>query len=107
MGGSLDVYVQKRKNTKRGKTRGQAVPLASLELCRKARGLLDRTVARPLIARGKSFRRWSRPKRNLRAAKPKNTTLGCGGDSGGDSLHSHLRASLPPPLQDHWGRPEP
>ena len=81
--------------------------LAPLEFCRDARCLPDRALAQPRIANGTSFRRWSRTKRGLRGAGPKNTVLGCGGDSRGDSLHSHLRSSLPPPLHDHWGRPEP
>ena len=39
----------------KGENKGSGLPLASLQLCRKARGLLNRTVARPLIARGTSF----------------------------------------------------
>ena len=72
--------------------------LAPLEYCRDARCLPDRALARPCIANGTSFRRWSLTKRSLRGAGPKNTALGCGGNSRGDNLHSHVRASLPPPF---------
>ena len=101
------LHAEEEKQEK-GEDEELGLALAPLEFCRNASGLLDRALARPRIANSTSFRRWSRPKRSLRGAGPKYTALGCGGESRGDSLHSHLRASLPPPpLQDHWGRPEP
>ena len=60
-GGSSDVGVQTKENTNEGKAMDEDCLWRPWNFAEKARGLLHRALARLLIARGTSFRRWSRP----------------------------------------------